>query len=199
MTALHKSTTSKKVVVLVTLGVAAVAAIVIGAAIIFSGIINIAATVPESGITKWVLHETMENSVERHAASIKAPAVIDDNMLAEGFHHFREMCTICHGAPGVRQSEIGEGLRPAPPDLAKAAPDMSDAEIYWITKNGIRMTGMPSFGKTHSERELWGIGAVVRKLPKLTPEAYRAWERSADEEANLLGHHQHEEGDEHHH
>jgi mono/diheme cytochrome c family protein len=52
--------------------------------------------------------------------------------------------------------------------------DLSDAELFWVAKNGLKMTGMPSFGKTHTDEQLWGIVAFVRRLPNLAPEEYGA-------------------------
>jgi hypothetical protein len=48
----------------------------------------------------------------------------------------------------------------------------SNAEIYWIVKHGIKMTGMPAFGPTHDEPELWGLVALVGEMATITPEGY---------------------------
>ena len=49
----------------------------------------------------------------------------------------------------------------------------SDVEIYWIVKHGIKLTGMPAFGRTHDEEQLWGIVAIVEEIPRMSPEQYR--------------------------
>lgn len=193
---------SKKSIVvtgLASIVIAALFASCVGLAIIYSGLINISALVPESPFTEWVLHTTMENSVERHGAAVGTPPRFDDSLVAEGLHHYREMCVTCHGAPGREPSEIGKGLRPSPPDLAKGAKELSDGEIFWIVKNGIRMTGMPSFAGNHSDREIWGITAFVRRLPAISPQEYAALDRQASEhEDDHLHGHDHEHGGHHH-
>ena len=40
---------------------------------------------------------------------------------------------------------------------AKAPIEFTDGELLWITKHGIRMTGMPAFGITHDDEEIWKI------------------------------------------
>jgi hypothetical protein len=70
-------------------------------------------------------------------------------------------------------------VHPTPPDLAEEAPERSDRELFWITKHGIKMAGMPAFGPTHSDEEIWGIVAFVRELSRMAPEDYRRWETSA--------------------
>ena len=63
---------------------------------------------------------------------------------------------------------------PDPPDLAHAAEEWSTAEIFWIVKHGIKMSGMPPFGDGHEDRTIWNIAAFVDRLPAMTPEQYRA-------------------------
>jgi mono/diheme cytochrome c family protein len=67
----------------------------------------------------------------------------------------------------------------------------SDAELYWIIENGIKMTGMPAFGPTHSKDELWGMVVFVKGLPNLKPEEYAAMVKTAGL--------QEEKEDDHHH
>jgi mono/diheme cytochrome c family protein len=74
----------------------------------------------------------------------------------------------------VDASEIGEGLNPPATDLTLArVQDRADGELFWIVQNGIRMTGMPAFGPTHREEEIWKIVAFLRHLPEITPEEER--------------------------
>ena len=47
-----------------------------------------------------------------------------------------------------------------------------DRELYWIIKHGLKMTGMPAFGETHPEEQLWGIVAFLRRLPSLDARTY---------------------------
>ena len=57
---------------------------------------------------------------------------------------------------------------------------LSDAEIYWIVKHGLKMTGMPAFGPTHDEAELWGVVAIVEEIPRISPEQYRQLVKSTN-------------------
>ncbi|MBW2147605.1 MAG: cytochrome c [Deltaproteobacteria bacterium] len=89
--------------------------------------------------------------------------------------HYIAMCRVCHGAPGYALSEIAQGLYPEPPTLtSKDVQELTDAQLYWIMKNGIKMTGMPAFGKTHQEEDLLGMLALVRRLPTIQHEDYDA-------------------------
>jgi len=150
-----------------------------GFALIYSGVINIAATNPHSALTDWVLSTASDNSIRYHAKDIEAPAVDDQTMVTRGFHHYREMCVSCHLAPGIKSSEISKGLMPDPPTLQESAEEWSPAELFWVIKNGIKMTGMPAWGPTHSDKKIWDIVAFVKKLPKMTAEQYKAMDAAA--------------------
>jgi mono/diheme cytochrome c family protein len=74
------------------------------------------------------------------------------------------------------RSAVGKGLRPRAPDLAQAARNWDSGSLFWIVKNGIKMTGMPAFGPTHDDQTIWNIVAFVSRLPDITPEQYRQFE-----------------------
>ena len=150
----------------------------IALAVILTGKYDVSALNQDRGLTRWVLSHTMDNSVRRHAQGIEVLPSTDSSMIKIGFSHYHRMCETCHGGPSIPRSEIGEGLNPPPPRLVRAALDWSDAELYWIIKNGVKMTGMPAFGPTHSENELWAIVAFVKHLPTMQPEQYQNMIRS---------------------
>jgi mono/diheme cytochrome c family protein len=147
---------------------------------IYSGIYNIAASEPHFGAVRWVLHTTMMNSVRYHARDIVAPPLSDPSLVDTGFRHYQETCVQCHGAPGVEPSELGKGLTPPPPKLTKEGHHAwTPAELFWIVKHGIKMTGMPAWGATHKDDELWAIVAFMQQLPELSPEEYQAMKQTA--------------------
>ncbi len=163
---------------------------------IYMGKYDVAATRPHTKITEFILDIATEKSIRSHAVGITVPSLDDDSMVKTGFDHYKEMCVCCHGAPGVKPSEIAEGLYPEPPELADEIDEFSSEELYWIAKNGIKMTGMPAFGPTHSEEELWSIVAFLKRLPDLTPEEYK---RMGGDEAPQSQEHDLGTDQEHHH
>lgn len=137
---------------------------------IYSGTYNIAATVPHSELAQWIFNTTKKYSVKKHAEDIEPPKLDDEKLVNRGFGHYDDMCAGCHGAPGA---EPAEGFNPAPPGLAERALEFNASELFWIIKNGIKMTAMPEFGSTHSDDELWGIVAFTVKLPDISPDEYK--------------------------
>ncbi len=156
----------------VLLGLAAVAA---GVAFIYSGRADVAATSPPWAVTEWVLSTAMERAVRRQARAIEAPEYLDDaKRVRAGAAAYDAMCVSCHGAPGVERGAVAEGLEPEPPELVDEAGEWSAAELFWFTKHGVRNTGMPGFGPTHSDEELWEMVAFVERLPRMSAAEYRS-------------------------
>ncbi len=80
---------------------------------------------------------------------------------------------------------MGQGLNPPAPDLADSAAHMTPAELFWVTRHGIRMTGMPAWGATHDDEDLWPVVAFITTLPGLDADAYQ----SMLSRAEGIGHH----------
>ena len=152
----------------------AISGLITGLALIYSGVINVAASNPHSALTEWVLSTASDHSIRYHAKDIKAPSVDDRVMVLAGFHHYQEMCVGCHLAPGIESSEIRKGLMPTPPKLQETAKEWTPAELFWVIKNGVKMTGMPAWGATHSDKKIWDIVAFVKQLPHMTAGQYKA-------------------------
>lgn len=158
--------------------VTVIALLIVGYLIfIYSGIYNISAMVHHDKLTHWMMNTVRENSIKHNTEDdIKMPDLSDTSLIRMGFVHFREMCVGCHGGPDIEQSEIAKGLYPNPSMLSKAAKDWTPQQLFWITKNGLKMTGMPAFGITHTDDMIWAIVAFTKKLPTLTKEQYQTFD-----------------------
>ncbi len=140
----------------------------------YSGLYNVAASAEHGGLSSWLLSTTSDASIARRAADIDVPDLSDAGLIQAGINDFDAMCSGCHGAPGKPAEAMGKGLNPAAPDLAESAQDMQPSELFWVTKHGIRMTGMPAWGATHDDVALWPVIAFMTQLPELDSEGYQA-------------------------
>jgi mono/diheme cytochrome c family protein len=149
---------------------------VLGAvAYIESGVYNVAASKPHTSFTFWLTHETMIHSVRRQARSIEAPARFSGDQLVAGFCEYEAHCVACHGAAGVGRQQWVSGLEPSPPYLLDIHQQFSRKELFWVVKNGIKMTGMPSWKNEMSDQEIWSVVAWLEASAKLPPQAYVRW------------------------
>ena len=153
---------------------------------IYAGLYNIAADVPHTQPVYWLLDTLRERSVAARAQSIAVPNNLDDaKRISRGAGQYAEMCSGCHLAPGMKRTEISQGLYPRAPELRRKT-DLAPAEQFWIVKHGVKMTGMPAWGVTHQDELLWDVVAFVRKLPELTAEQYETMVKTAPKHEELM-------------
>ena len=101
------------------------------------------------------------------------PIPFSPDSLQNGLAHFADHCAECHANDGSGQTPIGKNVYPKAPDLRMAdTQSMSDGELFWIIRNGIRFTAMPAWGEGDpaQDKESWNLIHFIRHLPQLTPE-----------------------------
>jgi mono/diheme cytochrome c family protein len=152
----------------------------IGAAIFFfGGFYSVAGTAEDPSVVTWALTQVRNASINRHALDQPPPAInlSDPATVQAGAKAFATHgCTNCHGGPGVNWTKFSEGLHPDPPDLKDVVGQVSPAQLFWVVKNGINMTGMPSFALAGvKDEEIWSIVAFLKKLPGVSEADYKSW------------------------
>jgi mono/diheme cytochrome c family protein len=162
--------------ILATLGISALLGVLAALAVIYSGVFNVAATVEEAPSLRWVFITTREASIKRHARDIQVPALGGAKQVERGFRLYREMCIMCHTPVDQKPTPIAAGLNPQAPSFAEN--DMSAAELFWAAKHGIRFTGMPAWGSSLSDQEIWDMVTFIQVLPKMSAADYDALDHS---------------------
>lgn len=157
---------------LVSAGIAAGTGAAVVALFVYLGVYDIAATSHHLPPTQWLLATAADRSIAARAEQIDSVPAAMQIDREHGFIHYHEMCVACHGAPGIEPSEVARGLNPTPPDFGRGTYDRNAGEVFWIIKNGIRMTGMPGFGPTHSDEEIWSIVAILDDLREMDAAEY---------------------------
>src|SRR5690348_16054390 len=150
----------------------------VGAAVFFfGGYYSVAGNAEDPGIVRWALIQVRTASINRHAvdqppANLDSPSTVQAGAKAFAAHG----CANCHGAPGVNWAKFSEGLHPDPPDLKEVVDHRMPAQLFWVVKNGINMTGMPSFALAGAkDDEMWSIVAFLKKLPTVSEADYKSW------------------------
>jgi mono/diheme cytochrome c family protein len=156
--------------VLVAIGIAAA---VSGALYVYFGRYNVAATDQHTAPVYWLLEVAMRQSVAQRAKEIKPPPLDDSAQVERGLRLYKSNCEQCHGGPGVAPDAIALGLTPVPANLAFTAREWKPAELFWVVKHGIKMSGMPAWEFRLPEEDIWAIVAFLRVLPTLAPLEYK--------------------------
>jgi thiosulfate dehydrogenase len=163
------------------LGVVVTIASLVGGGYLFvkTGGISMDTTAPPLPLEKRVARMALRASVGRAAAQRDPLPATEDNMLA-GAHEYRDHCAVCHGTPGQARTAISRGMAPPPPQLfgkEDMVTDDPEGVTYWKVTHGIRLTGMPGFGRTLSDTQRWQITMLVTHADKLSPAVQAALRR----------------------
>jgi mono/diheme cytochrome c family protein len=124
-------------------------------------------------IERWAARKSLSVTIAREMPKTPNPVTLDDANLIAGIKLYAQDCVMCHGASNGNASNIARGLYQHPPQLAKdGVEDDPEGETYWKITHGIRFTGMPSFGGTLNDTQVWQLTLFLKHmdgLPK-TPE-----------------------------
>lgn len=164
-----------KRIVIITLAGSAAIATISGAIVVYSGIYDVSATRQHTAAVYHLLETSLRRSVEMRTSDAPAPALDDADRIHRGFALFRANCVQCHGAPGIAPKPFALGLTPAPASLLDSVKVWSAAEIHWIIKYGIKMSGMPAWRYRLTDEEIWDVVAFMKVLPAFSPADYRRW------------------------
>lgn len=164
---------------------------------IWSGAYNIAADEPHWPLTVDVLETARDRSIEAHMSGIAVPDLGGEALIRAGAGNYDAMCAECHLEPGDDSTELSAGLYPAPPNLGHDGID-DPAEAFWIIKHGIKMTGMPAWGKSMDDASIWGMVAFLRQLPGMTDSRYDELVESSEGHSHGSGEEHAHADDEHH-
>jgi mono/diheme cytochrome c family protein len=129
---------------------------------------------PQPGrIESFAAHAIRGIAVRTRIHSLSNPVPVSEAVVKEGMEHFADHCAVCHGNDGSGGTEMGRGLYPRAPDMRlPATQNLSDAELFYIIENGVRLTGMPAWstGTKEGETSSWHLVHFIRHLPKLSEE-----------------------------
>lgn len=150
-----------------------VAAPIVGFLVAASGIVPVNASGGHWAITTWMLEFSMRRSVDTHSRGIEPPPLDDRGLVIHGAVRYDIGCAPCHGRPGLEQPRIAGGLVPRPPYLPGVIHQWESRELFYITKHGVKFTGMPAWPTQVRDDEVWAMVAFLNQFPNLDEAAYR--------------------------
>jgi mono/diheme cytochrome c family protein len=166
--------------IIATIGILVLVVVIGGLIFTYSGFYNVAATIPHSSFMEWWLSTISDRSVQHQAKGFSPPSTLNDpEIIKAGFIKYQNDCVWCHGTPMSYPGKIGKGLNPGPPKLWESAKKLSAGEMYWVIKNGIKMTGMPYWSHEYKEEDTWSVVAFLEKLPNISAQQYRQMTQTA--------------------
>jgi thiosulfate dehydrogenase len=111
---------------------------------------------------KFLAHKALQAAIG-DAEKRPSPVDISETNLLHGVFVYRENCSVCHGVPAGKVTNIAKGMYPKPPQFfaGHGVTDDPVGETFWKVQNGIRLTGMPGFQAALSETEMWQVSQLL--------------------------------------
>jgi mono/diheme cytochrome c family protein len=141
---------------------------------------GISTRTPPSHLETLVAGLMFRMAIPTSARAEKNPWKATPDVLAAGRAHWADHCATCHANDGSGNTIIGQNLYPPAPDMRLAVTqNLSDGELYYIIRNGVRLTGMPAWGNPAIKRddESWHLVVFIRHLPQITPQELEEMKR----------------------
>ncbi len=136
-----------------------------GLAYLQLGFGEVRADLPPGRWEKTLMFSSVHASVRRHAPELPNPIPpTDENLIAGGKIYLNEWAG-CHGTPG--KPDLGDVLYPPIPQLPLTGTEYTEAQIFWVAKHGIRLSGMFANGKWDSDQKLWTAAAYIKRIKSL--------------------------------
>jgi mono/diheme cytochrome c family protein len=156
------------------------AALVCGAfAVSAFGLYPVGADNPPGALERILAGRALDVYADKHKPDAANPVQITVASLSEGAKEYEEHCAFCHGGARAKISPMQDRFSPPVPQLVNRIPDDEDSWLFWVTKHGVRMTGMPSWNGVLSDDEIWKIVAFIKHSGSLPPEVQSLWQRVA--------------------
>ena len=147
---------------------------VTAAAYLALGLMEVAADARPAAWEAGLMTSAVHASVRRRAAAVRHPLLQADADLVAGGKLYLNDCVGCHGAPGKPPSDYGVTFFPPAPQFPHSASRYSAAELFWVAKHGIRMSGMYPQAPHYSDADLWRLAAFIDRIRNLPPAVVRA-------------------------
>jgi cytochrome c553 len=164
--------------------VGALLALTAMAVVAVSGVYNVAASSGHWVITDKLIRFAVRRSIVIRSLSIDAPDLSNEGLVRLGAAHYELACATCHGSPTEDPSRLVHGMLPKPPSLHNAAIDWTPEQLFWIIRNGLKLTGMPAWPELRRDDEVWAVVAFVQRLPDMNRNEYVALAGGSSDQAS---------------
>jgi mono/diheme cytochrome c family protein len=143
------------------------------------GLYPIGADNPPSSLERSLAGRAMDVYADNHKPGGDNPVAITPANLTEGATLYEKHCALCHGGASAKISPMQHKFNPPAPQLVNRIPHDEPAWVFWVTKHGVRMSGMPTWDGVLSDDQIWKVVAFIKHSDKLPPDVVAAWHAAA--------------------
>jgi mono/diheme cytochrome c family protein len=149
-----------------------------GLAFLLLGFAPTSADAQPSRMETWIASGALDTSMEKRAPRLNNPVPPTDSNVIDGMKIYTMNCATCHGGLDKKPSPLHSSFYPPPPQVVLEPLDDPEWHIFYAIRTGVRYTGMPAWGKTLSEQDMWKITGFLSRIEKLPPGAKEYWQKT---------------------
>ncbi|MBW8866344.1 MAG: c-type cytochrome [Acidobacteria bacterium] len=148
-----------------------------------NGLYPIGADNPPGALERRLAARAMDVYADKHKPEGDNPVAITPANLLEGATAYEQHCALCHGGAQAKISPMQDKFNPPAPQLINRIPHDEPAWLFWVTKHGVRMTGMPTWDGVLSDDAMWKIIGFIKNSDKLPAAVDAQWRAMANRTA----------------
>jgi mono/diheme cytochrome c family protein len=131
-----------------------------------------------SSLERRIATSALDAAMDRQAPHVNNPLPPTDDNLIDGIKIYAMNCALCHGGLDSKPSSLEHSFYPPPPQLILDPMEDPEWHIFYAVRTGVRYTGMPAWGGTLSEQDIWKVTAFLSRIEKLPPGVQEYWKKS---------------------
>lgn len=143
------------------------------------GLLSFNADEQPSAFERKLASAAVDASIKRRAPAAPSALQPSEADLIDSVRAYKMNCAVCHGDPGTPERILGKSFYPPVPQFMKEPADKPPQENFYIIKHGIAWTGMPAWGSSMSDDQIWKLTAFLAQMDKLPPGVDQEWKKGA--------------------
>ena len=144
------------------------------------GFVDPRADIPVNRLEQRIAMPSLDASIARRATAMAEPLDSSEAALLAGMKIYETNCASCHGDGSHPDAALARALYPRAPQFVRDAPDMSPNQNLYVITHGVRMSGMPAWGRALSEPQLRQVTAFLAHMDHLPAPVAGRWNAGAD-------------------
>lgn len=158
--------------------------VVAGFAYVRLGFVDPRADIPVNSLEKAIAMPSLDASVDRRAPKVANPVDPSDANLIAGMKIYQAHCANCHGDVTHSRGMLADALYPRAPQFVEDAPDMPEYQNFYIIQHGVRLSGMPAWGRSLSKVQIWEATTFLSHMNRLSAGVSEQWKAEAGDVAS---------------
>ena len=142
----------------------------------------------------WLANAALNKRMQREAPTRDISTLTTPDLIA-GADIYKKDCAFCHGLPDQPPPVVANGMFPPAPQEMRVPPGRGPGQgsanggpprpagpgqglvagrgasgDFWRVKNGVRLTGMPSFQSSLTDDQIWQVVGLLARRRNMAPE-----------------------------